>query len=30
VWRDGLFIVFSNTHRTASQGDADTVAFGPK
>jgi outer membrane protein assembly factor BamB len=27
VWRDGLFIVFSNTHRTATQGEPDTVAF---
>jgi hypothetical protein len=27
VWRDGLFIIFTNTHRAASQGDPDTVAF---
>ena len=27
VWRDGLFIIFSNTHRTATQGEPDTVAF---
>lgn len=27
VWRDGLFIVFSNAHRTATKGNLDTVAF---
>ncbi|CAM3361292.1 PQQ-binding-like beta-propeller repeat protein [Kibdelosporangium persicum] len=27
VWRDGLFVMFKTTHRAASQGDPDTVAF---
>lgn len=27
VWRDGLFIIFSNTHRAATQEEPDTVAF---
>jgi hypothetical protein len=27
VWRDGLFLIFSNTHRTSTQGKPDTVAF---
>ncbi|MFD1149022.1 hypothetical protein [Saccharothrix hoggarensis] len=27
VWRDGLFIVFTTTHRAASRGKVDMVAF---
>lgn len=27
VWQDGLFLIFSTTHRTASRGDVETVAF---